>query len=1810
MAMAGQTDMASLLSQTQSQPSSYYNMAPTYEGNALNTANPNPNLYLRQSESLVSPQQHNMVVDQMQQYGMLQSVPQSAPQISPYKQPSQPVSFAVPYPSPPPSQPMQHSRAQVSPIQTSHQNASLPMAQPISTSMQGFWPSSEITQPLSSSSHMSPNTPRYNQTPQYSPSSNLQPSPTFGQDSLVCSSGQIAMPSYGVPSNRFHGCMEIQESLSMTNCGVNMNMRTSPQYPTQTSNHPPTSQAFGQHFQQTFMHQSFPNMQQPSSHTSQSPQQPVQKSRNQRRNSNPPVSLHNQRVSNQISHIAPPKRGKPSENISSNHMVKESTRQQNRLSHGSQQTSQSSPSISAQNTARRRVSAESILADHLRQNNLLPPEEIDVHKINMKRNVNYSTAQSSPVAASTVTTIKQLLSQSQGSALSGVAGVDASSPQMRGASRGNTNSPQMRGASRGSASSPQMRGASRGNASSPQIRGVARGNTSSSQMRSVSREKVVKARGKEASVQGGQSSLKVGHMSTLTYSDNRMSSHLPGKQPLFAPNNSTEQSFFNCSTSTQQSPTASATIRWYKYPNVSPSKYQSDIEAMREDVTAPVDVPQMANTSPQITRRPVPSQNERSLNLICQPNSQTLPMEKRDQRNPTSSRPKTMNPSANITKENAELSNSPNNSASSSFSSSKTLLKLKQETFENNASSNSPDSQTKSGDNVQNQMGCHIIRHPESKIQQPNTSATSLSNGQNASQFSSSVGQKSNMKPKSSTTCQQEGENNKVKGNVSIKGKLSSQQAGKTQQRTASASQVPSKVQASSTMSVSKAILARIKSEPNTGLSAREKVFSMWKAGQVVGRDPNKGRGSGVKTQPGAESSNKEQVTVQKSAGPQKTGQAMKPCESSNNVPNSLASVKLINDTQQQQRLKPFYALFHGHKIMCMNSKFGLVLLLCQFVQDCFPDKGKGSISNCITRALRIKLRVLESPHLDKIVTFLKNNGYRQSIDKNETWIPNTITINDAKRVYHHMYNIANCKSASCVVQLENQLVDLSATVPKSQREALIREKMRRIKKEKQSDDSYGKMPKIVGDGNITKDNVNCVSVVDMNQQNTVNNSNIDDEDDDVIIVDTQENPFLLKPCANERMIGRVIKTIMGRVRSYRHKDVNYVVVADLCDILGYTDFMSCVENDNIDLYSCTSEILSFLNSLESGFSRLIFCEDSLIKERDIGSYSCEEEDAQADIICPVKRVRCKQEILEEEPECSTEKQMRLEENISKSVEKDSTENSTQISSSGLTSTVNISQESLTSISNPVLEINQSSSKIVQKVSEQQVTHDMIELEASNDVGDSELRETMNAPSMSCDSNSVRNEIQTKEVVSENTVAVQMRHKRVDGIEVIMINTGTEGISDEDSSKVLPLVDSDDEGQLIISLITEPSDYENSESDTKIITEKEIPSLGAGDLALLSKSSSCGTAENLVLVSASSSEDKNDNTEISSPLKLVSSAENEIAEKAERSLTAENCDNDSFTTPEKSNQSTAKQPNYGIHKSNDPVNPVNISAPPKSDLKQTITKNIFTIISNPYAATATASPSKVSSESNSKPLTPTFLLSHRPTNIVLQSAHSNIIKSSPTNSTSNSKECAPNLLKASDNASSTLQKQINSTTPESNNTPATTANTESAIIEKEIENETAILNRREIQTTEISVLKKTQDVDNISLHNSVQVQKSIQSPLSGETVVISSNEPEKTIPSPSTDLVAFVPEEPTTILTSKSQDRTITPSPAKSVCTSYCESQSGLSNFLQEPSSTSINVRPKIAASTVQYVADDLELLGAFSSNDRGKLFHVEYIYI
>ncbi|GFS16865.1 hypothetical protein ElyMa_001483300 [Elysia marginata] len=399
-------------------------------------------------------------------------------------------------------------------------------------------------------------------------------------------------------------------------------------------------------------------------------------------------------------------------------------------------------------------------------------------------------------------------------------------------------------------------------------------------------------------------------------------------------------------------------------------------------------------------------------------------------------------------------------------------------------------------------------------------------------------------------------------------------------------------------------------------MTAKERVISMWRDGQVVGRNPTLlKRVAKVNDNPQPPLQSGEPLSKPHSKTLSFEIDSPQHIESDSGAPipkkPKQTPTEEIKTVPSKSKLDLYYIMFHGHKLICLKSAREKMLLLCQFQFECFPDKGMGSVNNCIDRSLRIKKKPLQHRLQSDIVSYLKKNDYK--IDSGVL----TINLEDARRVYHHMYNIRNCVSASCVVALLDQPVDLLHVIPGSKKRTFQREILGRIKTEAESgdDDLNGNQKK--PDGSMSKSKAagrdenaateGLQKTGDVGEEDARSDCTVaygadkSAEEDDVVIVSVDENPNMICYNSDGPKVGMLCNSLMGTVRSYVHNNEHYLIIEDLCKIFGASDFNALLDNQNITVYSCCPEIGAFLNQISDKFPAVSSFHECLVKEKDIG---------------------------------------------------------------------------------------------------------------------------------------------------------------------------------------------------------------------------------------------------------------------------------------------------------------------------------------------------------------------------------------------------------------------------------------------------------------------------------------------------------------------------------------------------------------------------------------------------------------------------------
>ena len=428
-------------------------------------------------------------------------------------------------------------------------------------------------------------------------------------------------------------------------------------------------------------------------------------------------------------------------------------------------------------------------------------------------------------------------------------------------------------------------------------------------------------------------------------------------------------------------------------------------------------------------------------------------------------------------------------------------------------------------------------------------------------------------------------------------------------------------------------------------MTAKERVISMWRDGQVVGRNPSLLKRS-AKTSDAHQPSHQNAESGKSQNKPlafdsEAPQQSKNDTDTSDAKKSKQAEVEEPKTITSKPKLNLCYIMFHGHKLICLKSVREKMLLLCQFQFECFPDKGMGSINNCIDRSLRVKKRPLQHQSHQDIVSYLKKNDYR--IDS-EVLI---INLEDARRVYHYMYSIRNCVSASCVVELE-QPVDLSHVIPGSRKRTFPREILGRIKRERDSTDdgSYDNDPNVasnpqIGDQDESGANIGVKKTGQAGDEDARSDKTLAYgadkacDDDDVVIVSVDESPNTIRYNGEGPKVGMLCNTLTGSVRSYLHNNEHYLVIEDLCKIFSSSDLNAALENQNVTVYSCCPEIGAFLNEISDKFSPVSSYHECLVKEKDIGLQWAGDQSENSVSVSSNQPI-LKQEVADTQFSCST----------------------------------------------------------------------------------------------------------------------------------------------------------------------------------------------------------------------------------------------------------------------------------------------------------------------------------------------------------------------------------------------------------------------------------------------------------------------------------------------------------------------------------------------------------------------------------------------
>ena len=718
-------------------------------------------------------------------------------------------------------------------------------------------------------------------------------------------------------------------------------------------------------------------------------------------------------------------------------------------------------------------------------------------------------------------------------------------------------------------------------------------------------------------------------------------------------------------------------MQWYRRPDANhPSPYQSDMEAMRGSITTGTPPTSVSKSVPQNLSNKTQSNVSKADSLaaiqIKQEMMENVCKSKVDN---TSTVPETRNTSSNIEKipENTVPSQSLiNHQLPSTNHSSTDRNTSHMNSVQNNASN--PDNQSRPS--ASNQM-IHPSVIKQEKHENDNSSSKFCSQSTSKSQHMETSHGDANSNPNSrissmnantnlySSQLPASSSNFRSIESLSISSnapQMYSHDQSRTHPQIDSNPSISNLANRNSTSSTTTSFNGLLDARPSTcaslipahntpvvdvkpTLNARDKVYSMWQAGQVVGRSPVRGRGRG-RGRPESRSSldklrgaaslqnsfvqskypSPEVLKRRNNSGKENENLSSVTPKISRSLPvperefqNRTTDTHLVNDFQSSRNMmigsngsnlhsskKPyFYATLHGHKLLCINCSDRPFVLICQFVFQCFENFGVGEVMNCIDRALRIKKRTLDHPEKSKIVSYLKNNGYLKG-HGSENYI-DTISVDDARRVYHNMNSMQDCSSVNCVMELTSAPVDFSAVLP------LTRANIVRIKKEKTDDSFFGKIQpkKGLNQSNINSKQNEISKSSSEKKADSENESDHTEEygDNDNALSDsetghlsTSRENLIVLDSENTHPIAGLINTVVGQVRSYQHKGENYLVVDDVSRILGTEDFFNIVKLEKITLYSCDEKIRSVLNDIDLLFPPLASSENCLVKEIDIGT--------------------------------------------------------------------------------------------------------------------------------------------------------------------------------------------------------------------------------------------------------------------------------------------------------------------------------------------------------------------------------------------------------------------------------------------------------------------------------------------------------------------------------------------------------------------------------------------------------------------------------
>ncbi|BFZ01555.1 hypothetical protein BsWGS_04594 [Bradybaena similaris] len=405
-------------------------------------------------------------------------------------------------------------------------------------------------------------------------------------------------------------------------------------------------------------------------------------------------------------------------------------------------------------------------------------------------------------------------------------------------------------------------------------------------------------------------------------------------------------------------------------------------------------------------------------------------------------------------------------------------------------------------------------------------------------------------------------------------------------------------------------------------LSAREKVFNMWKSGQVVKNKAD----NAIQRNKSAEVTriNKSRLTIKSTDLKAVPANGSVVGKSSLDIHMNKAQEKIATDasvvakgkkSKKFKKQKPAcaicYVLIHGYKLICLKSETEDLILLYQFQFTCFPGRTLESLNMYIDEILKIKKRVLVHPEKEKIVTFLKENGYHTDS------LIYTISVTDGRRVYHHLYGIEKCTNTLCGVKIPEavRFDDLA----KETRPLQLNGK--HILDETSTDELTITNDSVKGPVVSATDTVqNSVDSPTMQYSDDSLNSRLcidmsralsdSDESDETLAygesnvdignlaeVESAEESFEIHWVPGTQKVGGFIETRLGKIRWYRHNGDNFLAVDDLCRFCDtFYEYLSKEKN----LFSCCQEIQSCLNELNPNYPPLKSRHQSLVKYADM----------------------------------------------------------------------------------------------------------------------------------------------------------------------------------------------------------------------------------------------------------------------------------------------------------------------------------------------------------------------------------------------------------------------------------------------------------------------------------------------------------------------------------------------------------------------------------------------------------------------------------